>query len=216
MLLLDAVERLLVVLASIRRAAEDDQFERFEIHGPSLREGRRPEQLGGWIAADVRARPGLIPDDAGGGRAALLTHRSQSENREKTVNDVHNTFRRQGLVRPREGRVLGGVIAGLGRRFGIDPWPARLLFTLILLVIPGSQLLIYPVLWILMPNEESAEAAVVTAQPQPPAVELRVSSETRRAADCLSIVDAWFSTRACCNGRGTRRLDWPMRNTRRR
>jgi phage shock protein PspC (stress-responsive transcriptional regulator) len=112
----------------------------------------------------------LIPDDAGGGRAALLSHRSQSEYREKTVNDVHDTFRRQGLVRPREGRVLGGVIAGLGRRFGIDPWPARLLFTLILMVIPGSQLLIYPVLWILMPNEESAEAAVVTAQPQPPAV----------------------------------------------
>ncbi len=86
------------------------------------------------------------------------------------MNDVHNTFRRQGLVRPREGRVLAGVIAGLGRRFGIDPWPARLLFTLILLVIPGSQLLIYPVLWILMPNEESPEPAVVTAQPQPPAV----------------------------------------------
>jgi phage shock protein C len=87
------------------------------------------------------------------------------EYREKTVNDVHDTFRRQGLVRPRDGRVLAGVIAGLGRRFGIDPWPARLLFTLILLVIPGSQLLIYPVLWILMPNEESPQPAAVTAQP---------------------------------------------------
>jgi len=31
---------------------------------------------------------------------------------------------------------------------------ARLLFVLVLLIIPGSQLLIYPVLWILMPNEE--------------------------------------------------------------
>ena len=30
---------------------------------------------------------------------------------------------------------------------------ARLLFVLVLLIIPGSQLLIYPVLWILMPNE---------------------------------------------------------------
>jgi phage shock protein C len=90
---------------------------------------------------------------------------STEEYREKTVNDVHDTFRRQGLVRPREGRVLAGVIAGLGRRFGIDPWPARLLFTLILLVIPGSQLLIYPVLWILMPNEESPQPAAVTAQP---------------------------------------------------
>lgn len=70
------------------------------------------------------------------------------------MNDIHNTFRNHGLVRPHEGRVLGGVIAGLGRRFGIDPWPARLLFCLILLVIPGSQILIYPILWILMPSEQ--------------------------------------------------------------
>jgi Putative stress-responsive transcriptional regulator len=72
------------------------------------------------------------------------------------MNDVHETFRRQGLVRPRDGRVIAGVCAGLGRRFGIDPWPARLLFVLLLLVVPGSQLLIYPVLWILMPRETTS------------------------------------------------------------
>jgi phage shock protein C len=70
------------------------------------------------------------------------------------MNDIHQSFARQGLVRPRESRVLGGVCAGLGRRFGIEPWMARLLFVLLLMVIPGSQLLIYPVLWILMPAEE--------------------------------------------------------------
>jgi phage shock protein C len=74
------------------------------------------------------------------------------------MNDVHETFRRQGLVRTRDGRVLAGVCAGLGRRFGIDPWPARLLFVLLLLVVPGSQLLIYPVLWILMPRETTYAA----------------------------------------------------------
>lgn len=70
------------------------------------------------------------------------------------MNDIHQSFAQQGLVRPREGRVLGGVCAGLGRRFGIAPWPARLLFLLLLMVIPGSQLLIYPILWILMPLEQ--------------------------------------------------------------
>jgi phage shock protein PspC (stress-responsive transcriptional regulator) len=70
------------------------------------------------------------------------------------MNSIRSTFRNQGLVRPQEGRVLGGVVAGLGRRFGIDPWPARLLFVLILMVIPGSQILIYPILWILMPSEQ--------------------------------------------------------------
>jgi phage shock protein C len=73
--------------------------------------------------------------------------------RKDLVDTVHDTFRHQGLVRPREGRILGGVCAGLGRRFGLEPWTARLLFVLILFVIPGSQLLMYPILWILMPPQ---------------------------------------------------------------
>jgi phage shock protein PspC (stress-responsive transcriptional regulator) len=72
------------------------------------------------------------------------------------MNDIHQSFAQQGLVRPQEGRVLGGVCAGLGRRFGIAPWPARLLFVLLLMVVPGSQILIYPILWILMPSEQTA------------------------------------------------------------
>ena len=71
------------------------------------------------------------------------------------MNDIHQSFASQGLVRPQDGRVIAGVCAGLGRRFGIAPWPARLLFVLVLMVIPGSQILIYPVLWILMPSEET-------------------------------------------------------------
>ena len=68
------------------------------------------------------------------------------------MNEIRQSFDRQGLVRPRDGRVLGGC-AGLGRRFGISPWSARLLFVLLLMVIPGSQILVYPILWILMPSE---------------------------------------------------------------
>lgn len=78
------------------------------------------------------------------------------------MNDIHQSFAQQGLVRPRDERVLGGVCAGLGRRFGIAPWPARILFVLLLMVIPGSPILIYPVLWILMPSEQA-----VPAQPAP-------------------------------------------------
>jgi phage shock protein C len=63
------------------------------------------------------------------------------------------SFRRQGLVRPREGRVLAGVCAGLGRRFGLTPWVARILFIVLLMIIPGSQIIVYPILWILMPSE---------------------------------------------------------------
>jgi phage shock protein C len=78
------------------------------------------------------------------------------------MNDIQQSFAQQGLVRPAGGRVLGGVCAGLGRRFGIGPWSARLLFVLLLMVVPGSQILIYPVLWILMPSEQQ-----LTARPGP-------------------------------------------------
>ena len=62
-------------------------------------------------------------------------------------------FRRQGLVRPRQGRILGGVCVGLARRFGMSPTMMRILFVVTLIVIPGSQLIVYPILWILMPSE---------------------------------------------------------------
>ena len=75
------------------------------------------------------------------------------------MNDIHESFAQQGLVRPRGDRVLGGVVSGLGRRFGIAPWPARLLFVLLLMVVPGSQILIYPILWILMPSGRATTPA---------------------------------------------------------
>ena len=84
------------------------------------------------------------------------------------MNDFRETLRGQGLVRPRNGRVLGGVCAGLGRRFGIDPWPARLLFVLLLMVVPGSQVLIYPILWILMPVENAYAGVSSPSTPAAP------------------------------------------------
>lgn len=83
------------------------------------------------------------------------------------MNDIHLTFARNGLIRPRDRRVLGGVCSGLGRRVGLDPWPARLLFLLALMVLPGSQVLVYPILWILMPAEENVAYLQQTA-PAPP------------------------------------------------
>ena len=69
------------------------------------------------------------------------------------MSNIRASFGRRGLHRPRDRKVIAGVCAGLGERFGLGPWTARLLFVLLLMVVPGSQLLIYPVLWILMPEE---------------------------------------------------------------
>ncbi|PRY70038.1 phage shock protein C (PspC) family protein [Glaciihabitans tibetensis] len=54
------------------------------------------------------------------------------------------------LQRPRTGRVIAGVCAALANRFGWNPTVVRLLFLLSLLL-PGPQIVIYIVLWILVP-----------------------------------------------------------------
>ena len=79
------------------------------------------------------------------------------------MNEIQQSLAQYGLIRPRDGRVLGGVCAGLGRRFGISAWTARFLFLLLLMVVPGSQILIYPILWILMPSEETYSAQPPTS-----------------------------------------------------
>ena len=56
------------------------------------------------------------------------------------------------LTRPRNGRLVAGVCAGLARRFGLSPTIVRVLFVLSMLL-PGQQILIYAVLWIVLPGE---------------------------------------------------------------
>jgi phage shock protein PspC (stress-responsive transcriptional regulator) len=56
------------------------------------------------------------------------------------------------LTRPRNDRWIAGVCAGLARRFGWSTGMVRLLFLLSCLL-PGPQVLIYIVLWVMMPNE---------------------------------------------------------------
>lgn len=99
--------------------------------------------------------PAAVPDPIleESDRLAGRTGRTQD------VDRIQNSMRNQGLVRPRQGAILGGVCAGLGRRLGIGPWAARLLLVVGLMLVPGSQLLIYPVLWVLMPRDHQPATA---------------------------------------------------------
>jgi phage shock protein PspC (stress-responsive transcriptional regulator) len=56
------------------------------------------------------------------------------------------------LRRPRTGRWIGGVCAGLARRFGLRPGVVRLLFVLSCLL-PGPQFLIYIIVWVALPSD---------------------------------------------------------------
>ena len=56
------------------------------------------------------------------------------------------------LVRPRRGRVIAGVCAGIARRYGLSRNGLRLAFVLSC-VLPGPQILAYLLLWVLIPAD---------------------------------------------------------------
>jgi phage shock protein PspC (stress-responsive transcriptional regulator) len=56
------------------------------------------------------------------------------------------------LVRPRGDRIIAGVCSGLARRFGWNVTAVRLI-ALLSIVLPGSQLIIYAICWLVIPNE---------------------------------------------------------------
>lgn len=56
------------------------------------------------------------------------------------------------LYRTRGDRVLAGVCGGLGDYFNIDPTIVRLLFILLALA-GGPGIIVYLVLWLVMPEE---------------------------------------------------------------
>ena len=52
---------------------------------------------------------------------------------------------------------IGGVCGGLADYFGLDPALVRLLFVASILL-PGPQLLIYVILWFVMPDSRASRA----------------------------------------------------------
>lgn len=68
------------------------------------------------------------------------------------------TSRTRKLYRDRDNSILGGVAAGFGHYFGIDPLWVRILFIISPFISFGTSILIYLILWILIPE------AVTTSQ----------------------------------------------------
>ena len=69
------------------------------------------------------------------------------------------------LVRPRYGRVFGGVCAGFAQAYGWDVILARIVLSVLVLFGCGTPILAYLIAWMVMPNEPN----FVPAPPPPPA-----------------------------------------------
>jgi phage shock protein C len=57
------------------------------------------------------------------------------------------------LSRPKDGRMVAGVCAGIGQFFGIDPNLVRIVFAALTLFSAGAAALVYLAAWIVVPEE---------------------------------------------------------------
>jgi phage shock protein PspC (stress-responsive transcriptional regulator) len=57
------------------------------------------------------------------------------------------------LVRPRQGRWVAGVCAGIADRFGLSRRTVRVLFV-VSTILPDPQFVAYLALWVLIPSDE--------------------------------------------------------------
>ena len=69
----------------------------------------------------------------------------------------------QRLVRSSDNKRIAGVAGGLGTYFGIDPTLIRIAF--VLLALTGITFLAYPLLWMIMPRDESASDIAESSGP---------------------------------------------------
>lgn len=67
------------------------------------------------------------------------------------------------LRRPTSGRVIAGVCAGIADRFGIGRNTVRIIAVLSCLL-PGPQFVIYLILWIALPSEQTTIVGHATVE----------------------------------------------------
>jgi phage shock protein PspC (stress-responsive transcriptional regulator) len=88
--------------------------------------------------------PAVEPESKG---PTMTTHDSPYDN---SLYGARAWFAENGLTRPREGRLIGGVTAGFARRYGVNLFVARVAAIVGVLVLTP---LLYLPLWVLMPTD---------------------------------------------------------------
>lgn len=144
---LDAKKDIQKYVSALERYAEDaETLDDIEIRITELF-AERGVAAGGVIAKDdvaaVRAQLGepsdFAPEDAG----------------DIVVGSTVDGAARK-LYRDRDSAILGGVLAGIARFFGIDPLWVRLIFIVLLIASFGAASIVYLILWLIVPAAKTA------------------------------------------------------------
>ena len=84
---------------------------------------------------------------------------TEANPKDSTLAGARAWFAQRGLTRPRRRKWIAGVAASFARRYEWNPLVVRLL-VIASFILPGSQVLAYVALWILMPRDSKAEDGV--------------------------------------------------------
>src|SRR5215470_15245754 len=89
--------------------------------------------------------------------AAPRLSRRQTTGHDRSMNGANG---HKQLVRPREGRMIAGVCAGIGDYFGIDANVVRIIFAALTIFSVGAGALVYLIAWAVLP-EEGEKSSIV-------------------------------------------------------
>ncbi|MCS6917606.1 MAG: PspC domain-containing protein [Chitinophagales bacterium] len=147
---------------------DEDAFDQLQQYLESLRAYFNGEAGRDEIIADIEARMAEMFSQRLGQSRQVITAGDVGEvidvmgrpeqitggDAEPTAREVTAGYRRR-LFRNPDDRVIGGVCSGIGAYFGLDPVWLRLAFVIAVIVF-GTGILLYLVLWIIMPEARTA------------------------------------------------------------
>jgi phage shock protein PspC (stress-responsive transcriptional regulator) len=101
---------------------------------------------------DLHQRGVLSDEEFARAKERVLNGSAAPRSTDSTLDSIN------GLRRSRSDRMIGGVCGGIARATGVASWIIRLVFAL-LAICAGSGVLIYVLMWILVPEDEAPKQA---------------------------------------------------------
>ncbi|HNU43397.1 MAG TPA: PspC domain-containing protein, partial [Cyclobacteriaceae bacterium] len=150
---LDSIKRYFATFEDSSEILADIESRIAEIFLAKLNEGK--QVITAEDVSSLMATMGSVNDFKAAEEQEFAGDYTNPADTNKTHTESKSAARK--LLRDTKRKILGGVCAGFAHYFNIDPvWP-RLLFALLVLGSYGSLLLIYIILWIVLPGSAELE-----------------------------------------------------------
>jgi phage shock protein PspC (stress-responsive transcriptional regulator) len=151
---LDSIKRYFATFEDSSEILSDIESRIAEIFLAKLNEGK--QVITAEDVSSLMATMGSVSDFKAAEEQEFAGEYTTTNEKSSSQTESNKTTARK-LLRDKKRKLLGGVCAGFGHYFNIDPvWP-RLLFALLVLGSYGSLLIIYIILWIVLPASEELE-----------------------------------------------------------